>query len=83
MDRSFDMIPFQFFVQLLPVSDAGCVQTKKLLESSVLRFSLPLFEIHDGVVMNTRHLHHSPLRQTRLLPQSLHPLPIPLVGHLS
>ena len=41
------------------------------------------FKIDDGVVVDSRHLHRSFLRETRPLPQSLHPTAAPLVHHCS
>ena len=41
------------------------------------------FKRDDGVVVDSRHLHRSFLRETRSLPQRLHPSTAPLVCHCS
>jgi hypothetical protein len=53
----------QLFGQLVPVPDAAGVEVDQFLKGSILRAALTAFEVDDGVVVNTRHLHRRLLRK--------------------
>ena len=89
IDRSLGMVSssedngLQLLIQLLPVANAGGVEVEQFLKGSVLGAVMAAFKIDDGVVVDSRHLHRSFLRETRSLPQRLHPSTAPLVCHCS
>lgn len=89
IDRSLGMVAssedngLQLLIQLLPVANAGGVEVEQFLKGSVLGAAMAAFKTDDGVVVDSRHLHRSFLRETRSLPQSLHPSTAPLVSHCS
>jgi hypothetical protein len=73
----------QLLIQLLPVANAGGVEVEQFLKGSVLGAVMAAFKIDDGIVVDSRHLHRSFLRETRSLPKRLHPATAPLVCHCS
>ena len=89
IDRSLGMVSssedngLQLLIHLLPVANAGGVEVEQFLKGSVLGAVMAAFKVDDGVVVDSRHLHRSFLRETRSLPQRLHPSTAPLVCHCS